>query len=56
MPELLAMMNDPEIDFTLQPRAMQLTAEFMHRIGTVPVRPESWKDLFFDNVHALGGS
>ena len=25
--------------------------EFMHKIGTIKVKPETWKDLFFPNVH-----
>jgi NitT/TauT family transport system substrate-binding protein len=31
-------------------------AEFMHRIGSLKNMPESWKDLFFENVHDRPGS
>jgi NitT/TauT family transport system substrate-binding protein len=30
--------------------------EFMHRTGTLEVKPGSWKDMFFANAHALPGS
>jgi NitT/TauT family transport system substrate-binding protein len=30
-------------------------AEFMHRIGAVKGKPESWKDLYFAEAHAVGG-
>jgi NitT/TauT family transport system substrate-binding protein len=54
--QLMAMMNDPDIEFTLRPTSMQTTAEFMHRIGTIPVKPASWKDLYFPNIHGANGS
>jgi NitT/TauT family transport system substrate-binding protein len=30
--------------------------DFMFKTGAIKVRPDSWKDLFFPNVHALAGS
>src|SRR6266478_2360557 len=53
---LMQMMNDPKIVFTLEPHRMMTTADFMHRIGRIKVKPSSWKDLFFENVHSLKGS
>lgn len=53
---LMAMMNDPEITFTLQPMAMKKIADFMYRIGTVKVQAQSWKDIYFPEAEALGGS
>jgi NitT/TauT family transport system substrate-binding protein len=53
---LMGMMNDPEITFTLQPMAMKKIADFMYRIGTVKVRAESWKDIYFPEAEKLGGS
>ena len=29
---------------------------FMQKTSAIKVKPESWKDLFFPNVHALPGS
>src|SRR5712664_500257 len=53
---LMQMMNDPKIVFTLEPHRMMTTADFMHRIGRIKLKPSSWKDLFFENVHSLKGS
>jgi NitT/TauT family transport system substrate-binding protein len=31
-------------------------AEFMHRVGRLKRKPESWKDLFFAEANDLPGS
>jgi NitT/TauT family transport system substrate-binding protein len=31
-------------------------AEFMHAVGSIKIKPASWKDLFFPGVHGLPGS
>ncbi len=31
-------------------------ANFMYQTGAIKVKPDSWRDLFFPNVHALPGS
>jgi NitT/TauT family transport system substrate-binding protein len=54
--EILAMLNDPEIEFTMTPKATMTYATFMHKIGTIKVKPDSWKDICFDNVHSTNGS
>jgi NitT/TauT family transport system substrate-binding protein len=54
--EFLAMMNDPDIEFTTKPLNMLKIVDFMHKTGAIKVKPQSWKDLFFENVHASGGS
>jgi NitT/TauT family transport system substrate-binding protein len=53
--EILAMLEDPRIVFTLTPHRVLRTAHFMHRIGRVKIRPASWKDLFFDDAHGREG-
>jgi sulfonate transport system substrate-binding protein len=53
---LMQMMDDPKIVFTLEPHRTLVTAEFMHHIGRIKVKPSSWKDLFFENVHNLKGN
>jgi NitT/TauT family transport system substrate-binding protein len=50
------MMNDPQIVYTTTPQNVMKYADFMARTGAIKVRPESWKDLFFPNAHALPGS
>jgi len=54
--DFVAMMNDPQIEFTLVPKRLMAVAEFMHQVGTIKVRPGSWKDLFFDEAQSLPGS
>ena len=50
------MLNDPAIVYTTTPQNMMKYVDFMHKIGAIKVKPESWKDLFFPNVHRLPGS
>jgi NitT/TauT family transport system substrate-binding protein len=54
--DILAMLNKPEIKFTLTPEGMMKFADFKHKTGTLKVQPKSWKDFFFSNVSALAGS
>ena len=54
--EIVAMLEDPRIVFTLTPHRVLRTADFMYRIGRVKHRPASWKDLFFANVHGREGA
>jgi NitT/TauT family transport system substrate-binding protein len=54
--ELVKMMEDPLVDYTLTPKSIMKTAEFMVKVGTIKDKPSSWKDLFFPNVHGMPGS
>ena len=54
--ELLKMMNDPLVEYTLTPKSVMKTAEFMAKVGTIKQKPDSWQDLFFPNVYSLAGS
>jgi NitT/TauT family transport system substrate-binding protein len=54
--EVYRMVSDPDVEFTLTPRQIGNYARFMHDDGLIRNRPASWKDLFFDNIHALPGS
>lgn len=54
--EILAMLEDPLIEFTLTPKSMMKYVDFMHRTGALKVKPDSWKDMFFPSAHALPGS
>jgi NitT/TauT family transport system substrate-binding protein len=53
---ILRMLNDPTIVYTTTPQNMMKFAEFMQKTGVIKVKPESWRDFFFPNVHALPGS
>ena len=54
--DILAMLNDPAIVFTTTPQSVMKYVDFMLKTGSIKVKPDSWKDLFFPNVHALSGS
>lgn len=55
--DLMKMMNDPWITFTLTPHRILKTAEFMHKTGRIKNKPAGWQELFFDNLKdRKGGS
>jgi NitT/TauT family transport system substrate-binding protein len=45
----------PENEWTITPKKTLEFANFMQSVGAVPTRPESWKDLFFPEIHDLPG-
>jgi NitT/TauT family transport system substrate-binding protein len=49
-------LKDPENVFTTTPQNVMKYAEFMHRVGAIKEKAESWKDLFFPDIHAKSGS
>ncbi|MDE2358974.1 MAG: ABC transporter substrate-binding protein, partial [Betaproteobacteria bacterium] len=49
------LLNDPKIVFTTTPQGVTKYADFMYKVGSVKVKPESWKDLFFPNAYNLPG-
>jgi len=54
--EILTMLNDPLIVYTTTPENVMKYVDFMARTGGIKVKPDTWKDLFFPNVHGLPGS
>jgi NitT/TauT family transport system substrate-binding protein len=54
--DLLEVVQDPAVKFTTTPENVMKYAEFMHRIGTLQHLPESWRDLFFADIHGAPGS
>jgi len=54
--DIMRMLENPRVAYTTTPQNVMKFAEFMYRVGTIKVRPQSWKDFFFPNVHALAGS
>ena len=38
------------------PRGIKEHADFMFRIGTLKTQPESWRELFWENMHGKDGS
>lgn len=53
--DMLAIISEKGFDFTLAPRKVGDFAKFMHKIGTLKSKPESWKDLFFPEAHDVAG-
>lgn len=54
--DLVAMLENPKIQFKLDPSATFPAAEFLHSIGRIENKPASWKDYFFPFSHSLNGS
>lgn len=54
--ETLKILDDPNSQFTAVPEGTMRYAEFMSRIGTIKVKPASWKDLFFAPILSAQGS
>ena len=50
------LLNDPKIVFTTTPNNVIKYADFMYKVGSIKVKPQSWKDLFFPNAYSLPGS
>ena len=46
----------PENEWTMTPKKVTAYAEFMSRIGMIPVKPADWKEVFFEEAHHLSGS
>ena len=53
---LLKIANDPDVEFTMTPRAMKFYAEFMYRNGAIKRLPDTWSELFFPETASLNGS
>ncbi|HEX7968278.1 MAG TPA: ABC transporter substrate-binding protein, partial [Stellaceae bacterium] len=45
-----------QVTWTLTPEQTMKYARFMQEVGSIKTAPESWKDLFFPEVHDLPGS
>lgn len=54
--QILKMMNDPQVEYTLAPQRLLPYAQFMNKVGTLKNNPASWKDMFFPEIHDLAGS
>lgn len=54
--EVFQLFNSKDMEYTKVPNKVGEVVGFMHRIGMVKQKPESWKDLFFPEAHNLPGS
>lgn len=49
-------LDDPDVEFTLEPHNTMKYARFMHKVGAIEHLPESWQDYFFPEAYGLKGS
>jgi NitT/TauT family transport system substrate-binding protein len=55
--ELVMMLTDKSsMEFTIVPHNITKYTDFMYRMGSIKQKPDSWKDLFFPELHSLPGS
>ncbi|PWC40379.1 ABC transporter substrate-binding protein [Azospirillum sp. TSO22-1] len=54
--EVVALLNNPDISYSLVPVNTGVIADFMHRVGSIKTKPASWKDYVFPLLHDEAGS
>jgi len=54
--DLFALFNTKDMEYTKTPNNVGKMVDFLHSIGSVKTKPDSWKDMFFPEVHSLPGS
>jgi NitT/TauT family transport system substrate-binding protein len=56
-PDLIAgIIGGKDVTWTQTPRANMTFARFMHQVGSIKANPETWKDLYFPEIHDLPGN
>jgi NitT/TauT family transport system substrate-binding protein len=53
---VLKVISDPQFIFTVAPQGFMKFAEFMNKTEALKIKPSSWKDVFFPEVHNENGS
>ncbi len=54
--DLVKLFSSSDMEYTKVPNRVGKFVEFMHSVGTIKTKPESWKDMFFPEAHDLPGS
>jgi NitT/TauT family transport system substrate-binding protein len=54
--KVAAIATGKDVKWTMVPENTMRYAEFMHAVGSIKVKPASWTELFFPEVHDLPGS
>lgn len=54
--EVVKMLADPDTRFSTTPKGLMEYATFMHAVGSIRIRPESWKDMFMPALQGRAGS
>jgi NitT/TauT family transport system substrate-binding protein len=56
-PDVVAVIiGGKDVAWTQTPQANMTFAKFMHQVGSIKASPESWKDLYFPEIHDLPGN
>ncbi len=53
---MVGLLKDPRYKYILAPHAMTKWSDFMFKMGRIKAKPETWKDLFWQEIHGLEGS
>jgi NitT/TauT family transport system substrate-binding protein len=53
--EVYAVLTAPGAEWGKTPHKVGKLVAFMHYVGTLKNKPESWKDLYFPEAHVLAG-
>jgi sulfonate transport system substrate-binding protein len=51
--ELAAMLNDPNIVITIEPKGADKISEFLAKVGRIKAKPDKWQDYYFGDVDKL---
>ena len=54
--DLMDVLNDPDIRFTTSPENVMKYANFMADVGSIKLRPGTWQEMFFPNIHGVPGN
>jgi len=54
--DIVAQLNDPALRYDLTPLNVMKYFDFMHSVGSIKVKPASWKEIFAPEAHGLAGS
>jgi len=54
--QLIKIIENPQFEFTINPKNTYPLAEFLHRVSAIKNKPDSWQDYFFQDSKLLEGS
>jgi NitT/TauT family transport system substrate-binding protein len=54
--DIMEILNDPDVRFTTSPESVMKYAAFMAEVGSIKVKPNSWQDMFFPDIHGVPGN
>jgi len=54
--EILELLQDPEIQYSIVPNRVLVVAEFMGKVGLLKRKASGWRDFYFEEQHRLPGS